>query len=128
MFYELSETGVFVCDAPSIAGLKDWTRVPPPQPCDTPRFVGTRLEIGEWLGEWVDDGPKPIPTEHLIFLEKSWRNSELVRADVELNKVQDGVGVGTVTAWRAYRCELRDWPDHANFPDSASRPLAPDNK
>lgn len=125
MFYELSETGVFVCDAPSVAGLKDWTQVSPPQPCHSPRFIGDRLETGEWLGEWVDDGPKPIPPLVAAKLEKFWRNAELKRADVELNKVQDGVGTGTVAGWRAYRCALRDWPAHEKFPDEDYRPVAP---
>lgn len=128
MFYELTDNGVFVCDAPSIGGLEDWTQVPPPQPCDSPRFVGTRLETGEWLGEWVDDGPKPMTPEVAVQVEKFWRNAELLRADIELNKVQDGVGVGTVAAWRTYRCELRDWPSNEKFPDSKYRPTSPDSK
>lgn len=58
--------------------------------------------------------------------EKSWRDSELARADIELNKVQDGVGTGTVAEWRKYRIALRDWPESPNFPELGSRPVAPD--
>ena len=58
--------------------------------------------------------------------EKVWRNAELARADIELNKVQDGAGKGTVTAWREYRCALRDWPEHDKFPNEVYRPTAPD--
>lgn len=58
--------------------------------------------------------------------EREWRNSEIARSDIELLKVQDGMGVGTVTAWREYRCSLRDWPESPNFPDSTKRPVAPD--
>lgn len=65
-------------------------------------------------------------TQKLVEEERTWRNIELERADVELNKVQDGMGIGTVTQWRAYRCELRDWPEHPDFPDSTKRPIAPD--
>lgn len=57
--------------------------------------------------------------------EKFWRNDELSRADIELNKVQDGVGTGTVAAWREYRCYLRDWPESPDFPDSTKRPKSP---
>lgn len=71
----------------------------------------------------------PAPTaEQIASVERDWRNGELDRADIELNKVQDGVGVGTVAAWREYRCALRDWPAHAMFPDSAHRPVSPDVK
>ena len=65
-------------------------------------------------------------TEQLEAEERAWRDEELKRADIELNKVQDGVGVGVVGDWREYRCLLRDWPEHASFPDSEFRPVAPD--
>lgn len=57
--------------------------------------------------------------------QRLWRNAELARADVQLNKVQDGVkGIGTVDAWRKYRMALRDWPASDTFPDVT--PEAPD--
>ena len=69
----------------------------------------------------------PTPTaEQIASVERDWRNVELDRADIELNKVQDGMGTGTVTAWREYRCALRNWPEHESFPDSSFRPIAPD--
>lgn len=68
----------------------------------------------------------PPTPEQLASVERSWRNGELARADIELNKVQDGMGVGTVASWREYRCLLRDWPQHTSFPDSSFRPVAPD--
>ena len=76
---------------------------------------------------WLAKGNKPTPADKpdLSIPERAWRDAEITRADIELNKVQDGVGVGTVTAWRAYRCELRDWPQAAGFPDSTKRPVAP---
>lgn len=58
--------------------------------------------------------------------ERGWRNCELNRADIELLKVQDGVGTGTVAAWRSYRVALRDWPASEFFPDAEQRPVAPD--
>ena len=69
--------------------------------------------------------PTPTP-EQLASIERAWRNGELDRADIELNKVQDGMGTGTVAQWREYRCALRNWPEHESFPDSAQRPVAPD--
>ncbi len=71
------------------------------------------------------DQPEPTP-EEIAAAERVWRNSELERADVELNKVQDGMGTGTVSSWREYRCALRDWPESPDFPDSTKRPVAPD--
>ncbi|MNF56514.1 hypothetical protein D3C84_380030 [compost metagenome] len=58
--------------------------------------------------------------------ERIWRDSELARCDIELSKVQDGMGKGTVSAWREYRCALRNWPTNENFPAKESRPTAPD--
>lgn len=62
----------------------------------------------------------------LAYEERQWRDWELVRADRELNKVQDGMGTGTVSAWRSYRCSLRNWPADENFPEQLHRPVAPD--
>lgn len=64
--------------------------------------------------------------EKKAVIEREWRNSEIARSDIELLKVQDGMGVGTVAAWREYRCALREWPENPNFPDSTKRPVAPD--
>lgn len=55
-------------------------------------------------------------------IERAWRDSELAIADIELNKVQDGRGIGLVSDWRDYRNELRNWPEHAGFPNSSYRP------
>ena len=55
--------------------------------------------------------------------ERTWRDAELAKADIELNKVQDGRGTGLVSDWRDYRNALRDWPEHESFPDSAFRPV-----
>jgi hypothetical protein len=57
--------------------------------------------------------------------ERSWRDQELARSDIELYKIQDG-GVGTVGTWRTYRVALRDLPNHVDFPLSTARPSAPD--
>jgi len=54
--------------------------------------------------------------------ERQWRDQELAKADVELNKVQDGRGTGLVSDWRDYRNELRDWPAHPEFPEMHARP------
>ena len=67
-----------------------------------------------------------ITPEQIASVEREWRNGELDRADIELNKVQDGMGTGTVAQWREYRCALRNWPEHESFPDSSFRPTAPD--
>lgn len=67
-------------------------------------------------------------SEDQSYTERSWRDSELIRADIELCKVQDSdpKAVGTVAGWREYRKALRAWPEHESFPDSAQRPVAPD--
>lgn len=81
---------------------------------------------------WLADGGIPETDEKEQFeLEclkaRLERNAELSRADVQLNKVQDGVkGIGTVDAWRKYRIALRDWPTTEGFPTVF--PTAPDIK
>lgn len=60
-----------------------------------------------------------------IVLERSWRDSELARADIQLLKVEDGMkGIGTQKAWREYRNALRDYPASEAF--LIVRPVAPD--
>ena len=54
--------------------------------------------------------------------ERVWRNSELTKTDIELYKLQDGMGAGSIEALRLYRNALRNWPENENFPDSAYRP------
>jgi hypothetical protein len=61
-------------------------------------------------------------------VERGWRNSELSRSDVELNKVQDSdpKAKGSVADWRVYRKALRAWPEHKDFPNKEFRPVPPD--
>lgn len=58
--------------------------------------------------------------------ERQWRNAELIRADEELNKVQDAdpKAVGTVGQWREYRKNLRAYPESEGF-SSGVRPVSP---
>lgn len=73
---------------------------------------------------------KEISEDFIIYTERCWRNSELIRADIELAKVQDSdpKNKGSVTEWRAYRKELRSWPEQHGFPNKNNRPVAPDLK
>ena len=54
--------------------------------------------------------------------ERQWRDGELAKTDIELYKLQDGMGTGPIEALRLYRNALRNWPENANFPDSTYRP------
>lgn len=83
-----------------------------------------------WIDDslaWVKDESVRSP-EEIAAEERSWRNHELFRADVELNKVQDSdpKATGTVTVWRDYRKQLRAWPENKDFPNKEKRPQAPD--
>lgn len=53
--------------------------------------------------------------------ERGWRNSALLEADIQINKREDS-NDPTVAAWRQYRMDLRNWPEHPKFPDKAFRP------
>lgn len=83
----------------------------------------TRLFIdGEF--EWSSDVKETTPSE-----ARAWRDSELRRADIEINKIQDSSstkGSKKLCDWRKYRCNLRDWPASAGFPLDTSRPNPPD--
>lgn len=85
------------------------------------------VEIGDTQSgsSWVKYSPSK---EEVIKSERVWRDGELTRADIELNKVQDGdsSAVGSVTDWRTYRKALRSWPESSDFPDNSKRPVAPD--
>lgn len=72
----------------------------------------------------VYKSPLDLPKE-----ERVWRNAELIRADIVLNKVQDSdpKAVGSVSDWRNYRKSLRAWPEHQDFPKTEFRPKAPDH-
>ena len=65
---------------------------------------------------------------NLSYTERAWRDSELIRSDIELYKVQDSdpKAVGTVAGWREYRKALRAWPEHKDFPNKEKRPASPD--
>ncbi len=72
--------------------------------------------------------PPAITQTQLIYKERVWRDGELMRSDIELNKVQDAdsKAVGSVSDWRSYRKALRALPEHPLFPAIEARPVAPD--
>lgn len=53
-----------------------------------------------------------------------WRNTELGRADVIINKIEDFEIEGDSKPWRKYRVALRNWPSTEDFP--TVKPTAPD--
>ncbi|WYV99022.1 tail fiber assembly [Pseudomonas phage vB_PpuM-Amme-3] len=55
---------------------------------------------------------------------RTWRNTELARADVIINKIEDFEIEGDSKPWRQYRATLRNWPDTPDFPNT--KPTAPD--
>ena len=59
-----------------------------------------------------------------IYAEKSWRDSELFKADIEIFKLEDEPQSlkDQILLWREYRKLLRDYPSTENFP-FGSRPV-----
>ncbi len=57
----------------------------------------------------------------LVNTERSWRDAELAKADIDIYKLEDA-GLDA-TAYRAYRMALRDYPQQPDFPNGA-RPTA----
>lgn len=76
---------------------------------------------------WVEPTKDTVT---IISEERAWRDSELSRADIELNKLQDSPTTkkGVILSWRKYRRELRDWPTTEGFPHTHHRPIAPDQE
>lgn len=68
--------------------------------------------------------------QELATEERLWRDFELLKADVELYKVQDcdAKSSTTVSQWREYRKQLRAWPESLGFPNKENRPKAPNHK
>jgi len=71
----------------------------------------------------IDEAAK---VEAESVLAREWRDSELLLADIEINKILDGDGDGSTPEgrWRMYRRDLRSWPDSEGFPGNG-RPIRP---
>lgn len=127
--YELDDSGKFIGDFILLNEgdplPKNWVDTPFQMPCASPRFSGSRSnENGKWEGVWVDDGPAPASPDVLAVLERVWRNQELDKADIEINRLEDR-GLDS-QLWRDYRVALRGWPENSNFPIAEHRPEAPE--
>jgi hypothetical protein len=59
--------------------------------------------------------------------ELVWRDSELSVAGKEILKHEDSdpSAISSEEAWRAYRVDLRAWPQSSKFPNINERPLTP---
>jgi len=77
------------------------------------------------------EGKQEIPEEEAMQMaganrdapaeERAWRDAELARTD--FTQLPDAPV--DAAAWSAYREALRAWPDSAEFPDPAHRPVSP---
>lgn len=63
--------------------------------------------------------------ESCSTIERYWRNNELNRADVEIEKSLDAGNATLAQSFRTYRVELRAYPEGLDFP-FGTRPTAPD--
>ena len=70
-----------------------------------------------------------IPFDHAAAATKEaeseargWRNGELAKADIEINRLDDEGG--NSSGYRAYRIALREWPQSDAFPE-LGRPQEP---
>lgn len=86
------------------------------------KSLSTNLEGFPVILECVDT------LDSIILQERVWRDGELLRADIEIYKVQDSdsKAKGSISDWRAYRKSLRGWPENKDFPNKDFRPAAPD--
>jgi hypothetical protein len=58
----------------------------------------------------------------LANTERSWRDAELAKTDIDIYKLEDASS--SATAYRAYRVALRDYPQQPDFPNG-TRPTSP---
>jgi hypothetical protein len=134
--YNYAENGVYIGpdvaqESPLEPGVflmpRNSTDVKPPK-AKKGFFIVWDKELGDWkqISEFQMPKDEVSPVLSTEEGERNWRNNELQRADVEINKAQDGDGVGTVKAWRDYRKALRAYPTVTGFPDAQFRPVAPD--
>lgn len=127
MFYSKSTNGFYD---------KSIHKTIPPDAVEISKTVYEELLSGQSTGLKIvsdNDGYPTLEEDVLtdsekVNLERVWRDNELIRADKELNKVQDSdpKASGSVSAWREYRKALRALPEHVDFPNKTARPVAPD--
>lgn len=93
------------------------------------KVLGCSVSEQEGWVEVSEDDPRYLKFISVAdeLSERSWRDAELVRADEELNKVQDAdpKAKGTVADWRTYRKALRNYPSVEGFPSKDLRPVSP---
>ncbi|HBN8471198.1 phage tail assembly chaperone [Pseudomonas aeruginosa] len=84
-------------------------------------------------GKPLASAPPPLEGEALATLERNWRDRQLDTTDALVARHRDELEVGSTTlsteqyqALQAYRRQLRDWPETAEFPLAEHRPVAPD--
>lgn len=76
----------------------------------------------------------PMSQEQLAEIERSWRSAQLSVTDGAVARHRDESESGMTTTLtaeqyvtlQAYRRQLRDWPQTAQFPLAEHRPIAPD--
>jgi hypothetical protein len=82
-------------------------------------------EYENWLAKGNTPAPiDPPSAEQTAATERGWRDAELLKVDIEVNKAADTASA-TEPAWRQYREALRQWPQSAGFPDQSGRPAPP---
>lgn len=102
MKYELDSLGYFKCDCPDIDyPLDNWTSVKPIQPCNKPKFVGTRLDGGEWVGNWIDAEPDDSVEIQATLLEMA-RLSLVAGVQKYLDTLARSIGYDSILSLCTY--------------------------
>lgn len=70
-------------------------------------------EVIAWEGSDKQQGEADLELE---VSARAWRDDELAKADLDLNREQDGMTNYTVSTIRDWRVVLRDWPSTEDFP------------
>jgi hypothetical protein len=77
--------------------------------------------------------PPPLDADELAAVERAWRDAQLALTDPLVSRHRDEIEEGVETSisvdqyaeLQAYRRQLREWPQGAEFPITEHRPIAP---
>jgi hypothetical protein len=81
-------------------------------------FTDGRMEWSTTASAWS------LPVSVQAADERGWRDGELLTSDWT-QLADTALTANEVSAWAAYRTELRDLPTVSGFPTSHTRPTAP---
>lgn len=92
-----------------------------------------RVLSADYDGKPITKDAPPLAPEVIIIIERAWRDAQLTATDALVSRHRDEIEQGATTLTEEqyqelqfYRRALRDWPELADFPTAAGRPVMPE--